>query len=64
MLIHLDLADCSSCGPCFGSVNPLINCRNDLLKAEGPLYSVYGVKHTIQLKHIREFRNVGTRGMR
>jgi ankyrin repeat protein len=26
---------------CCGSINPLINCRNGLLKAEGPLYSIY-----------------------
>jgi hypothetical protein len=32
---------------CFGSVNPLINCRNGLLKTEGPLNSVPWVKLTI-----------------
>jgi hypothetical protein len=32
---------------CFGSVNPLINCRNGLLKAEGPLNSISRVKLTI-----------------
>jgi hypothetical protein len=48
---------------CFGSVNPLINCRNGLLKTEGPLYSVYGVKHSIHNSYIRELRNVWTRGI-
>jgi hypothetical protein len=35
-------------GPCCGSINPLINCRNGLLKAEGPLYSIYRVELNIE----------------
>jgi hypothetical protein len=34
-------------GASFGSVNPLINCSNGLLKAEGPLYSIYRVRLAI-----------------
>jgi hypothetical protein len=33
---------------CCGSINPLINCRNGLLKAEGPLYSIYRVELNIE----------------